>query len=582
VKRRMKAERLGAAGPGRAERGLSVQQTCGASPERVPKARRNKARSAAKRSPGLARPGGQIPNPGGVTEALKDGLLHGAGLNGHRSAGRYGDLLFLGHVSRSSAGASLRALGPPHLRCFQTGTLNRYRAEARRSESFRSSFQLALRSVLAAALLVSGAASANAISLDAALAKTLEKNPVIFEAKIALEQAAGRRLVLRSNGLPNARLQGLVGVQGGKRAREQDAQPFGLVRGFFTQPLFNAAVPASRRRGDVEVLLARQRLNVAIVEQLHTTRIAFYTALLNDSLRELGEAQRQRLAENVSTQAERYQAGQSDRGAMASARLLEQELNPRIEEVRRGYQGALLTLATCMGEDVGGAASATRPDGELTFAAVGHDLRAETTAALRRRPDLNLARLLIRAAEEDQRIIEAAYYPALDATLAGTYIPVTVRQANGGSPNSSNDIISSEASAGVAYTWRVVDNGKVGGRVARARAVREMNEISLRQLEANVSLELRRIDNNLHAAEQRWKSLSAAVASAEQNVNVVQRTLAEGLSSQLEFRTAESSFLETKSALLSTMYQQSVAQAEWDRATGRYFQFSEDTAGNSH
>jgi outer membrane protein TolC len=438
------------------------------------------------------------------------------------------------------------------------------------------------KTAVVSAFIFSCGASVNAISLDAALAKTLEKNPVILEAKIAVEQAAGRRLVLRSNGLPDIRIQAFAGVQGGKRAGQPDTQPFGLARGFFTQPLFDAAVPAARRRGDVEVLLAQQRLNVAIVEQLHATRIAFYTALFNNSLRELGEAQRQRLAENVNTQAERYQAGRSDRGALANARLLEQELNPRIEEVRRGYQGALLTLAASMGDDIGPAADVVRPDGELTFAAAGYDLRAETAAALSRRADLNLARLLVRAAEEDQKIIEAAYYPALDATLSGTYIPVTVRQANGGTARSSDDIISSEGTAGVAYTWRVVDNGKVGGRVARARAVREMNEISLRQLEANVSLELKRIANNFHAIEERWKSLSAAVASAEQNVNVVQRTLAEGLSSQLEFRTAESSFLETKSALLSTAYQQNVARAEWDRASGRYFQFSEDTAGNSH
>ena len=436
------------------------------------------------------------------------------------------------------------------------------------------------KAVLLGALDIS-AVPASAISLDGALAKTLEKNPAIRQAKIAVEQAAGRRLVLRSTGLPDARLQGLVGAQGGDRAGQPDTQPFGLARGFFTQPLFDAAVPASRRRGDVELLLAQQRLNVAIVEQLHGTRIAFYTAIFNDSLRELGEAQRQRLAENVSTQAERYQAGRADRGAMTSARLLEQELNPRIEDVRRGYQGALLTLATYMGDDAGSASGVARPDGALTFASVGYDLASETAAALSRRPDLNLARLLVRAAEEDQRIIEAAYYPALDATVSGTYIPVTIRQANGGAANSSDDIISSEGSAGVAYTWRVVDNGKVGGRVARARAIREMNEISLRQLEANVSLELRRISNNLRAIELRWKSLSSVVASAEQNVNVVERTLAEGLSSQLEFRTAESSFLETKSALLSTIYQQQVARAEWDRATGRYFQFSGDTAGNS-
>jgi outer membrane protein TolC len=267
---------------------------------------------------------------------------------------------------------------------------------------------------------------------------------------------------------------------------------------------------------------------------------------------------------------------------VASAKLLEQELNPRIEDVRRGYQGALLTLATVMGDDIGPSGKTVTPDGELTFADAGYDLRAETAAALRRRADLNLARLLVRAAEEDQKIIEAAYYPRLEATASGTYIPVTIHQGNKGAPSSSDNVISSEVTAGVAYTWRVVDNGKVGGRVARARAIREMNEISLRQLEANVSLELQRIHNNLRAIGERWKSLNAAVASAEQNVNVVQRTLAEGLSSQLEFRTAESSFLETKSALLTAAYQQNVARAEWDRATGRYFQFSEDTAGNSH
>ena len=105
-----------------------------------------------------------------------------------------------------------------------------------------------------------------------------------------------------------------------------------------------------------------------------------------------------------------------------------------------------------------------------------------------------------------------------------------------------------------------------------------MNEISLRQLEANVALELKRISNNLarieaplEIAERRRRRRGAKRAHRGQ------RTLAEGLSSQLEFRTAESSFLETKGALLSAAYQQNVARAEWDRATGRYFQFSETT-----
>ena len=437
-----------------------------------------------------------------------------------------------------------------------------------------------LYALLGGPLLALQASLANTITLDAALSRTLEKNPEIVQARLALEEAAGRRLVFHSTALPDVRIQGLAGVQGGKRANEPTIRPFAFARGFFNQPLFDVAVPASWRRGNIEVLIAQQRLNVAIVEQLHAARIAFYTALYNDSLRALGEAQRERLAQNVTTQSDRYRAGQSNRAAIMSAQLLERELEPRIQEVQRGYDGALLTLATVMGDEVSQPDAAARPNGDLPFTPVSYDLASETAAALSDRADLQLARLLVRAATEDQRIIEAQYYPALNATVTGLGIPVTVRTANSGSAQSSNDILSSEIAGGVAFTWRVLDNGKVGGQVARQRAIREMNEISLRQLEANVSVDLQRISNNFRAIEGRWKSLNAAESGAEQNVNVVQRTLAEGLSSQLEFRTAESSFLETKSALLSAAYQQNVARAEWDRATGRYFQFSKDTGGN--
>ena len=431
---------------------------------------------------------------------------------------------------------------------------------------------------LVGAFIFSWALSSHAITLDAALSRTLEKNPEIVQARLALEQAAGRRLVFRSTMYPDVRMQGALGVQGGKRADEPPLRPFLFARGFFTQPLFRAAIPAANRRGNIEVLIAQQRLNVAIVDQLHTTRVAFYTALYNESLRTLGEEQRTRLAENVTTQSERYRAGQANRAAIMSAQLLERELEPRIQEVQRSYEGAVLTLATAMGES----GNTVRPSGELLFVPASYDVAAETATALSERADLQLARLMVRAAAEDQRIIEAQYYPALDATITGVGIPVTIHTSNKGSAGSANNTISSEIAGGFAFTWRVVDNGRVGGQVARQRAIREMNEISLQQLEANVSFDLQRIANNLSAIESRRKSLTAAVSGADQNVNVIQRTLAEGLSSQLEFRTAESSFLETKSALLAAAFQQSVARAEWDRATGRYFQFSNDTAGKVH
>jgi hypothetical protein len=97
---------------------FSVRQNRGGPIQRVPKARRNRARSVAQRSSGLPKPVDQIPNPEGVTEALRGRWLNRAGFDGHRSAGRQGDLRSFRNDPRSSAGASLRALLAPHLWCF--------------------------------------------------------------------------------------------------------------------------------------------------------------------------------------------------------------------------------------------------------------------------------------------------------------------------------------------------------------------------------------------------------------------------------------------------------------------------------
>lgn len=433
----------------------------------------------------------------------------------------------------------------------------------------------------AASLLAFVVVNAEAITADEALARTLENNPTIRAATADLEQASGRRLVLRATGLPDVRVVVPGGVQGGKRAGEKSIQPFAFARGALTQPLFNMAVPASFRRGNIEVLLARQRLNIAIMEQLHATRVAFYTAAYNKSVGALAEAQHQRLQGNVVAQTDRYQAGQADRGALTVARLLEEQMLPRVEEARRLDQGALLKLAQTMGDDLGSNAKLPEVDGELQFAHVQVDAQSEAPAAVANRADLKLARLLVLAAREDQRIAAAGYYPAISATISGDYIPVSdIRRGSEGSARRSDDIISSEARAGAAYTWNVIDNGRVGGEVAQRRAAREINELVLARLEADVPRELTRIQNNLRALDARQSALTKAVTAAEQTVAAVQNSLAQGLSSQLEYRTAESSFLETKAGLLSVALEENVARAEWDRATGRYFQFSDDSNGN--
>jgi outer membrane protein TolC len=417
--------------------------------------------------------------------------------------------------------------------------------------------------------------SARAVTLREVLDTTLEKNPAIQEAKAGLEEAAGKRLVFRSVILPDFRVGVPAGVQAGHRAGESGVKGFGIGRAWLNQTLFDMAVPPSLRRGDVEVLIAEQQLNVTVVEQLHSARLAFYAALYNRSLESIRDEQRQKLEENVATQKNRFEAGLADKSAFTSATIEADELVRQIESAHRAYRGAQLKLADAMAIDPA-QSSLPEPEGELEFVPMHVDLASETAAALQRRADLKLARLFANAANQDQRIIAAGYYPAVGGSIRGEYVPVTGihRQE---STSKTQDFIGSEIMERATYTWRVIDNGEVGGAVLKARAAREENELTCRKLEANVGRELSRIANNLQAIDARETSLADASVAAEDGARTVRENVASGLVSPLEYRITQNAFLKTKSGLLDAIYQHNLALAEWDRATGRYFQFSDES-----
>ena len=320
----------------------------------------------------------------------------------------------------------------------------------------------------------------NAVTLQDVLQTTLDNNPAILEAKAGLDQAAGQRLVFRSIVWPDFDVLVPAGVQYGHRAGESGVKGFAVGRGNLEQTLFNMAVPPSLRRGDIEVLIAQQQLNVAVVEQLHAARLAFYAALYNRSLESIRDEQRQKLEENVATQKNRFDAGLTDRSAFTSATVQADELIPQSEAAQRAYREAQLNLAQAMGIDPA-KSSLPEPDGELQFVPMHLDVAAETAAALQRRVDLKLARLFVRAANEDQRIIAADYYPRLVGSFHGEWVPVSGihRQE---STSKTQDFIGSEVREKAAYTWRVIDNGKVGGAVLRARAAREENELTCQEI----------------------------------------------------------------------------------------------------
>ena len=118
----------------------------------------------------------------------------------------------------------------------------------------------------------------------------------------------------------------------------------------------------------------------------------------------------------------------------------------------------------------------------------------------------------------------------------------------------TTNLVSSEILAGPAYTWRVIDNGKVSGASLQQQSVREINELQLQKLETSVGRELAGLQNNFRSIAARHDSLTKGVEVAEKNVAVVEQSWQQGLASQLEFRTAETDLLATRGGILKAAY----------------------------
>jgi len=416
------------------------------------------------------------------------------------------------------------------------------------------------------------ATSGQAVTLDALMRKTAEKNLAIAEARLAVEQATGKRVVLRAVALPTLGVGVVAGDLGGSRAGQASNQPFAFGTGTLVQPLFNVAIPPTRRLGNIGVLIAEQQLNIAMVAELHSARVAFYGAQYNGALADLLSSQQDRLAANARSQRNLYEAGVARRDGALAADLTTREFDAKIAAARHDHQAALLKLSHAIN-----ASESPIVDGNVAFVSRQFDVVAAASTALRRRADLQVARLIVQSSTEEVRIAEANYLPAVNAIASGTYIPVSgIRQTGANSPRHSDQFVSSEVQAGVGYTWRIMDAGRFDGEIGRTRAAREVNEIVYRRLTENIPRELGHIKNDLAALDARHNALLKAADLAEQDAITIRDNFSQGRSSQLELRDAENTTLQVQTGLLTVAYQQSVGVAEWDRATGGYLEFSDD------
>ena len=215
-----------------------------------------------------------------------------------------------------------------------------------------------------------------------------------------------------------------------------------------------------------------------------------------------------------------------------------------------------------------------RLEGSLDEAPLRFDARAAAEQALAHRPDLEALRVAARIYREEAGIARTGYLPLVRIYVTGDAIPQSSSRNN--TPNQlreGDDIRTTEIRPGARYDWTVIDFGNVRGTAQLTDRTRESVEINLHRLEQNLPGDLSQLRAASESAAATVRALRDNLAAAQDTLNIVTATVAQGTGSQLEFDNAQTGLLATRSSLLQALLQASNSRAEYDRITGGYLRF---------
>ena len=448
-----------------------------------------------------------------------------------------------------------------------------------------------------------GAARGETLTLADCLRETAEHNPDILAQQAGIQQATAERLVLRARALPKFSVGGLLGYLGART--DETLQVPVTINGKKTivdvttarpateavigaedlgQPIFDAAIPASFRRGTIGITVAQENFYTVASAQLYQTRIFFYQALFQQENGEVLRGIDRSFGGEVKSLDQLVTAGLVGRQSLLAAQVQRTNFGTSLLANTGSVQTGLTSLLQNMGRNLGPAGTPGSPAaanihlaGELDTREISFDAPAMAREALAHRPDIRALRATVRQANEDANIVRGGYYPTVRLYLDGELVPNTFVQRTGSnSERESDQTQTTELRPGVQANWTIIDTGLVRGTVNNLQAGRDAILVALQQAERNLPSDFALLRAQMTGAANRINALQSNVGVAQDTLNTVQSGVAQGVNTQIELFDAQNGVLSARSGLLAAELDMSVAHAEFDRLTGRYLHFTNE------
>lgn len=200
-------------------------------------------------------------------------------------------------------------------------------------------------------------------------------------------------------------------------------------------------------------------------------------------------------------------------------------------------------------------------EGELEFIPIELDIDTLIKTAIKNRPEIHRAELVLKAEKEGVTIARSGFLPTL-----------SVYSAYGADKSRFSDNLGDREEgwrAGARVSWNIFDSFATYGRVQSAESQKLIARSDLKNIRLGVDIEVRRAYSSFLEAKELTKASSKVVEQAEESLRLARVRADAGSGIQLDILDSQVALTEAKSNKIRALHDYNLALAKVNKAIGK-------------
>jgi len=295
-------------------------------------------------------------------------------------------------------------------------------------------------------------------------------------------------------------------------------------------------------------------------ELIFSVKQAYFDVLKAQMLLEIQKEALKRADEQLKIAQTRYELGAASYSDVLKAKVLHGDVKLALITAENTVKLAKASLNSWMGQDVN---APIEVEENLTKPGFGHSYEEALDKAMLDNPSLNKAKFDLNSAKAQFGMARSGFFPTFGVSGSYSWSNENLDELK----NIRRRDYGWSLSASVSFN--IFDNFSKNYNLSYAKANRNSAHENYYQTKRDVALELKQAFLNVEEAQQKIDLSEEKVASAREDLDLVQEKYNLGSASILELLDAEVSFKQSESDKVEALYDYNLAVAQFEKAMGK-------------